>query len=79
MSILSWACIEEVYDCHLILDGALSVEGNFKLTHLYAESAFLMRRPASGNLLPGQHAGRAAGGEKISPVRLRRGEGHSPV
>ena len=24
MSILSWACIKEVYDCHLIKDGALS-------------------------------------------------------
>lgn len=24
MSILSWACIEEVYDCHLVRDGALS-------------------------------------------------------
>lgn len=24
VSILSWACIEEVYDCHLIMDGALS-------------------------------------------------------
>ena len=41
MSILSWACIKEVYDCHLIKDGALS---NFRSLNRLAllESRFFV-------------------------------------
>lgn len=33
VSILSWACIEQVYDCHLIMDGALSKDMDDKPAH----------------------------------------------
>lgn len=31
----AWACIKEVYDCHLFIDGELSLFWKCALTHLY--------------------------------------------